>query len=212
MNSNLMKFGLTTKDVSDWVIESEVSSEDTKVTSYYIVQRFQGIEIFNAQSTVSVKEGKVINMGNRFKKDIGKKINSISPSLSVIEAINSAYSHLGIEAKPSFSIVETINKNAFKLSDGIQEDLISAKLVYQPTSDDKLKLAWAFQFYSPDGKHLWDLRIDALNGTILEKNDLTVSCNFGNSKQNNFPSGSIFNLKKTDLVNKVSLPLQIIFF
>ena len=209
LNSNLMKFGLTTKDVSDWVIESEVSSEDTKVTSYYIVQRFQGIEIFNAQSTVSVKEGKVINMGNRFKKDIGKKINSISPSLSVIEAINSAYSHLGIEAKPSFSIVETINKNAFKLSDGIQEDLISAKLVYQPTSDDKLKLAWAFQFYSPDGKHLWDLRIDALNGTILEKNDLTVSCNFGNSKQNNFPSGSIFNLKKTDLVNKVSLPLQI---
>lgn len=209
LNSNLMKFGLTTKDVSDWVIESEVSSEDTKVTSYYIVQRYQGIEIFNAQSTVSVKEGKVITMGNRFKKDIGKKINSISPSLSVIEAINSAYSHLGIEAKPSFSIVETINKNSFKVSDGIREDLISAKLVYQSTADDKLKLAWAFQFYSPDGKHLWDLRIDALNGTILEKNDLTVSCNFGNSKQNNFPSGSIFNLKNTDLVNKVALPLQI---
>ena len=209
LNGNLVKFGLTSKDVSDWVVESEVTSEDTKINSCYIVQRYQGIEIFNAQTNVSIKDGKVINVGNRFKKDIDKKINSITPSLSVIEAINSAFSHLGIKANPSFSIVETLNKNSFKLSDGIREDLISAKLVYQSTSDDKLKLAWAFQFYTPDGMHLWDLRIDALNGTILEKNDLTVKCDFGSSTQNNFPSGSIFNLKKTDFANKITSPLEI---
>jgi len=184
LNVEMKKFGLTSKDVSDWVIESEVTSDATKITNYYIVQRHQGIEIFNAQSNISVKDGNVIDVGNNFKKDVAQKVNSTTPKLSVIEAIASAYSRLGIKNPTSFSIRETINAKSFKLNDGVQKDPIMAKLVYQSIEDDKLKLAWSFQFYSPDGKHLWDLRIDALNGEILEKNDLTVRCNFGNLNTN----------------------------
>jgi extracellular elastinolytic metalloproteinase len=181
LDTNKNRFGLTNKDVSDWIIESEVYADGTKITSCYIVQRYQGIEIFNAQSNISVKDGKVINVANNFKSDIAGKINTTSPSLSVIQAITSAYSHLGILVPASFSVVETISNKSFKISDGIQEDRISAKLVYQSTADNGLKLAWAFQFYSPDGKNLWDLRIDALDGTILEKHDLSISCNFGDA-------------------------------
>ena len=209
LNSDITKLGLTSKDVSDWVVESEVTSEGTKITSYYIVQRYQGIEIFNAQSNISIKNGNVINIGNNFLKNIDKKVNAISPSLSVLEAISSAYSHLGITAQAKFSIVETINDKSFRLSDGVREDFINAKLVYQSTKDNKLKLAWALQFYSPDGKHLWDLRIDALNGVILEKHDLVVTCNFGKSKQNNYPSNYPFSFKENSAANTVVSPVQV---
>ncbi|MDD5151579.1 MAG: T9SS-dependent M36 family metallopeptidase [Flavobacterium sp.] len=206
LNNDMLKFGLTSKDVSDWVVESEVTSEGTKITNYYIVQRYQGIEIFNAQSNISMKDGNVIAIGNKFKKNIDKKINAIAPTISVLDAIASAYSHLGIKVPATFSIVETINDKSFKLSDGIQEGFISAKLVYQSVADSKLKLAWAFQFYSPDGKHLWDLRIDALNGLILEKNDLVISCNFGKAKKDIYPSNYPFNfienkIKKTAITS-----------
>jgi len=209
LNTDMTKFGLSSKDVSDWIVESEVTSEGTKITNYYIVQRYQGIEIFNAQSNISMKDGKVIDVGNNFVKNIDKKVNAIAPGLSVLEAIASAYSRLGIKAPTKFSIVETINDKSFRLSDGIQEDLISAKLVYQSTNDNKLKLAWAFQFYSPDGKHLWDLRIDALNGLILEKTDLVVSCNFGKAKQNNYSSNYPFSFKENVVASTIASPVQV---
>lgn len=209
LNTNLKKFGVTSNDVADWVIESEATSETTKITNFYIVQRYQGIEIFNAQSNVSMKDGNIINIGNNFKKDIAKKINTTIPNLSVLEAITNVYSLLGIKNPSLFTIVETINDKSFKLSDGIQENLISGKLVYQSTKDDKLKLAWAFQFYSPDGKHLWDIRIDALTGVILEKIDLTISCSFAHKKQNSYPANYPFNFNKSAVLSTVVSPVQV---
>ncbi|TRX24940.1 T9SS type A sorting domain-containing protein [Flavobacterium franklandianum] len=209
LNTEMKKFGLTTKDIADWVVESEVTSETTKINNYYIVQRYQGIEIFNAQSNVSMKNGKIINISNNFKKNVAQKVNETTPALSALEAIENAYSRLGINNSTSFSIVETINDKSFKLSDGIQEDLISAKLVYQSTKDDKLKLAWAFQFYSPDGKHLWDLRIDALNGVLLEKNDLTINCNFGYVKQTRYPANYPFNFNESTVSKTVTSPVGV---
>lgn len=203
LNSEMKKFGLTTKDIVDWVVESEVTSETTKITNYYIVQRHQGIEIFNAQSNISMKNGNVISIGNNFKKNVAQKVNTTIPKLSVLEAIANVYSRLGIKDPTSFAIVETINDKSFKLSDGVQKDLISSKLVYQSTKDDKLKLAWAFQFYSPDGKHLWDIRIDALNGILLEKHDLTISCNFGHIKQNSYPANYPFNFNESVVANAI---------
>lgn len=209
LSTEMKKFGLTTKDIADWVVESEVTSETTKITNFYIVQRHQGIEIFNAQSNVSMKNGKIINISNNFKKNVAQKVNQTKPTLSALEAIDGAYSRLGIKKPTSFTIVETINDKSFKLSDGIQEDLISAKLVYQSTKDDKLKLAWAFQFYSPDGKHLWDIRIDALNGVLLEKYDLTINCNFGHVKQTRYPANYPFNFNESAVAKTVASPVDV---
>lgn len=180
-DANRTKMALSSQDVSDWIIQSEVPGSGTKITSTYIVQRYQGTEVFQSFSNFAVKDGKVLNAGSRFVSNIAQKVNATTPSLSVIQAVTAAYSKLGITARTNYTIQETLNSKSFMLSDGVQEDPISAKLVYQ-TVGEKLNLAWALQFYSPDGNHLWDLRIDALNGSILEKNDLTVSCNFGDKK------------------------------
>ena len=62
LDANRSKLELTAADVSDWVIESEVPGSGTGITSTYIVQRYQGTEIFNAQNNVWVKNGKVLNI------------------------------------------------------------------------------------------------------------------------------------------------------
>ena len=196
LDANRGKYELNSNDVSDWIIESEGSSSSTKITNYRIVQRYQGIELFDAQSNVWVKNEEVINIGNRFRNNIAQKVNTKTPSLSVLQAIEKAYAKLEITNPATFTIVETVSDKKFKISDGIQEDFITAKLVYQSTLDKKLKLAWGFQFYSPDGKHLWDLRVDAIDGQILEKNDLVISCAFGN------PNHDDHNHAKIDLFSK----------
>jgi extracellular elastinolytic metalloproteinase len=180
LDTNKSKFGLTSQDISEWTIENEFLGQGTKITSTYIVQRHQGIEVFNAQSNVSIKDGNVLKLGNNFQSNVAQKVNTTTPSLNMFQAIKNAYSNVGITSVHTFVVAETINDKKFLLSDGLEQDQITAKLGYCQVAN-KLKLAWAFQFYAP-GNHYWDIKVDANNGTVLEKNDLTISCNFGNKK------------------------------
>ena len=182
LDNNRAKLGLTSQDVSDWVIANEVTGSGTKITSCYVAQRFQGIEIINAQSNASVKDGAVIRFGNNFQSNIAQKVNTTMPSLSVFQAVTSAYLKVGITGTRNFSVSENINDKSLKLSDGVQEDPIVAKLVFEPTADNHLELVWAFQFYSPDANHYWDIKIDAVNGSVVDKKDLMVNCSFGDHK------------------------------
>ena len=198
LDNNREKLRLTTQDVSDWVIESEVPGSGTGITSTYVVQRHQGIEVFNAQSNVWIKGGSVLNMESNFRANVASRVNTTTPNLTVLQAIASAYAKLGVTKSPNFSIVETLSNKSFKLNDGIDlEEIISAKLVYQTTKENQLNLAWGFQFYSPANGDLLDLRVDALTGAILEKNNLTISCNFGNHDHLASEKKAIFSFEKS---------------
>lgn len=208
LESNQSKLGLSKQDVSDWIIESEVTGSGTKITSCYIVQQYKGIEIYNAQSNVSLKGGKVIRLGDNFKSNIAQKVNSTVPSMTATQALQKVYTELGYKTNSRFTILETKNKNTFRLSDGVQKSPITAKLVYQPTTDDKLKLAWSFMFYSPNSDHLWAVRIDAANGKILAKDDLTLNCSFGEANAGNHAHNN-FNFNKSFYKNSSALPAQV---
>lgn len=207
-DSNYSKSGLTKQDVSDWVISSENYSDATKISNVHVTQRYQGIEIFNATSSAWVKDGQIINYTNNFKANIAGKANAVTPRLTAIEAAQSAYAKLKVVGLPVFAVAETINAKEFKLTDGLQEDQISAKLVYQTTEDNHLVLAWALQFYAPGSSELWDLRVDALKGNILEKNDLTVRCSFGElrhtGKHNHKHANESFSFTKNAFANNSS--------
>jgi extracellular elastinolytic metalloproteinase len=195
LDANRTKLGLSAQDVSDWIIESEGSSSTTKITNYRIVQRYQGIEVFDAQSNVWVKDGKAFNMGNRFRSNVAQKVNTTTPTLSVIQGITAAYSRLGITPAGTFSVKETLANGRLLLTDGVHEDPITAKLAFQEMADNKFKLAWAFQLFTPDAQHYWDIRIDAIDGSVLGKNDLTINCQFGDSRHKHADFKNNFNFE-----------------
>ncbi|MFZ4107018.1 T9SS-dependent M36 family metallopeptidase [Flavobacterium sp.] len=192
LEQNKTKFSLTSHDVSDWYIQSTGNSESTKIDTYWIMQRYQGIEIYNALSNVWMKNDEIINIENGFIPNISQKVNTTTPSLSVLNALQKGF--LAVNATSvSCQITETISSTEFKISNGnLIEDPISAKLVFQPIKNT-LNLAWDFTFYTQDHKHLWSIRIDATNGNLLEKNDMVISCSF-ESKNSTSKSGfSFFN-------------------
>ncbi|RAR71712.1 T9SS-dependent M36 family metallopeptidase [Flavobacterium aciduliphilum] len=191
LDENKGKLNLTSQDISDWFIESTGSSESTNIDTYWIKQRYHGIEIFNATSNVWVKNGEIINIVNGFIPNINSKINTVSPSLSVLDALKKGF----IATKSTDvngEIIQTIGTNEFKISNGtLNEEPITAELVYQPVGNS-LKLAWYFNFYTQDHNHLWSIRIDAVNGALLEKHDMVISCNFDNHKKTTSNKGFSF--------------------
>ena len=130
LNQNKAKYNLTDQDISDWIVESVGSSESTKIDTYWIKQRYQGIEIFNAASNVWVKNNEVINLENRFITNIEQKINSTNPILSVLNALSKGFIELNI-TDVNGQIIETINNREFKISNGnLSDEPIVAELVY----------------------------------------------------------------------------------
>jgi hypothetical protein len=183
LNSKSAKLDLSNADVKDWVIASEASSTDTKINNCYVLQRYQGIEVFRALSNFSIKEGQVVNVGNRFVANLSKKVNATKPSLSVLNALTKTYSKLNITPTAPFVILEKIGQYKFKISNGLSiEEPVSANLVYHLTKEKTLKLAWDFTINTPTHNHIWSVRIDALTGDILEKKDFNISCNFDINK------------------------------
>ncbi len=146
------------------------------------------------------KNGEVIKGGEDFIQNIASKTNSATPSISVIDGFSKALAQLNESPINGVQILKTNdsknNLNKFKLTNGrLTEDPINAQLVYFSANATTLKLAWSYEFYCQDGDHLWNVKIDALNGKLLDKQDLVISCHFGtknhaitneNNNTNNF--------------------------
>lgn len=180
LNANYSELGLTSQDINDWYVESEATSTATGITNYYVKQRYQGIELQHAQTNFSIKNGNVFYVANRFESNIAQRVNTTNPTYGVLEALSLAYNAFGLAPNQAFVIQKTIRTNYYQINDaiGIDEPVL-AKLVYQLNEDNKLRLAWDFTFYTPSYQNLWSVRLDAVNGAILEKQDLVISCTFG---------------------------------
>jgi len=177
VNDNIAKIGVQPQDVADLVIVNDFSSESTGIANYHVKQRYSGIEIYNSDSNFWIKNNEVLQGGEDFINGISQKINATAPSITVEKGVLEALEQLH-ENSFTVHILES-NTNAYKLSNGVlTEDPITAKLVYFLTDANKLRLAWAYEFYSQDTKHLWNLKVDAINGKIIDQNDMVLSCNF----------------------------------
>lgn len=196
LNANASKLELTPRDITDWIVETERASTGTNINNYYVKQRYNGTEVAGMRSNFWIKNGEVINLNSQFISNLSSKVNATTPTLSVLEGLSKAISLLSISNSGSFQIIETISPKEFKISNGtLTEDPVTAKLVYQVVDASTLKLAWEYTLYTPDFQHLWNVRIDALNGKILSKLDMVVACNFetkGNHKNHNHSSADLF--------------------
>lgn len=178
ISENKEKLNLSSSEINQWIIESETSSETMGLTNYMIMQTYNGVKIDNSYIYFWIKNDKIVNTPEGFIANIASKVNTTNATYNVVQGFSSALTKLN-ENTFSSTIISS-EKNKYKLSNGIlSEDPVSAELVYFPNQQGNLVLAWSYEFYSQDAKHLWKVKIDATNGTLLEKYDLVHNCNFG---------------------------------
>ena len=175
----LKKFELTNLDIQNLYVDSEYLSKKTQLTHVYVGQQYNGVKVFNAISSIAIKDDKVFYVGNSFVTNVSEKINTTTPVISQLQAINKVASQFKMPQVSGLKIVKS-EKNKYVYDKGtlFLED-IPVKLVFSTINDGVLRLAWDLSLYTLDGKHNWSARVDALTGDILEHNDLVISCDFG---------------------------------
>lgn len=189
-----------TTDISDISISSESFSKSLDAHTVYVDQNFQGIRIFNSVSPFIIQNGKVRSAQLSFLTDIAGKTNGTQPSINATTAISRTVSQLGLPTPAGLQLLETKNNHSYIFNDGnISLENIPVELVYHAMYEgESLRLAWDLSIYLLDGSHYYSVRIDALNGQILEVFDLVLSCNFGDHPHAHGPSESVLMATQSD--------------
>jgi extracellular elastinolytic metalloproteinase len=170
------ELGFEAADLDD-ALERRFETRHNGTTHLNLRQRVRGLEVISGNMGIAVdREGRVFARWSRFVPDAARRIDATRPTLSAREALARAASALELGAAAPNPVVRHlggVEQGVVFEGGAISRDEIPAKLVYQPDGE-ALRLAWDFVIRTPDGRHWWNLRIDATRGKLLERVDWTA--------------------------------------
>ncbi len=175
---------LSDTDVGNYTISDQYDNEQTGVTYTYLTQQVGDIRIFNAVSSMAIRDGKVVHFANRFHPNAAKKANAVTPSITQEQAIELAARHLGLKNPESPQLLQKEqNRLRYVFSNaGISKEDIKVELVLVFGSES-LQLAWNVIIHPIGTADAWNVRLDALSGSFIEKNNWTTYCSFKGDHQ-----------------------------
>lgn len=178
LSENKEALALSDTDVTNWRITSEHTSKQTGVHHIYISQEYNGIQIHGATAVFAIKGNKVFLTGNRLISNISDKTPSAAAKLTNEQAIYAAADRLNLQAP--LNLIRLENKNsetAVFSADGLSLEPIPVRAMYV-VEGDQLTLAWDLSIYEISTDHWWEVRVNAIDGSLINKNDWVVSCTF----------------------------------
>lgn len=205
---NKDKFGISTTDVSDFVIHNKHYARSTKTHNLYTTQRVNGIEIFHAVSVFAVDESQNVRVAKvDFVSNASQKINTTTAVLNPQQAINKAADYLNIDNRHDLLLIESVNAQQFLFnSANISQENIPVKLMFQPNEDKtQLRLVWDLSIYLLDSSHWYSMRIDAVTGDMLSILDWVSQCKFDHYHAENHYQNTGKTFGKNIILNKASV-------
>src|SRR5687767_6904865 len=101
------ELGLSEADLADVVVTDAYTSDHTGVSHVYLRQRFQGIEVYNANINVNVaSNGTVLSHGSDFIPNLASAVNRTSPVLDAAAATRAAAASVELTPIAVFNLLE----------------------------------------------------------------------------------------------------------
>jgi extracellular elastinolytic metalloproteinase len=174
----LKKTTFKSDDAKDFYIEKQFIDKKTGIKHVYVGQRYQGIKIKDAVSSLALRGDEVLYFANGFIPETSTKINTVTPSVTPLKSIETVMSHFKLQHAISSKLIKSKNNEYVFDKSGISQDEIPVNLRYV-LANDKLILSWIVEVYTDDRQHKWRVTVDATTNEIIEKQDLILKCDFG---------------------------------
>ncbi|MEZ4892349.1 MAG: M36 family metallopeptidase [Saprospiraceae bacterium] len=173
--------GLTNEDVAETNVNYEYTTKHNGVTHVWVQQQHLGIPVFNGLIGLNVsKKGEVFTVGHQFVRDLHRNVNTTLPSLSAYQALELGLEDLGLDGYSVPSLKEKINDQNWIFEGAeISRNPIKVSACYVKTSDGKARLAWTLVIDQKSSNDIWNLRVDAQTGLVLDKFNQTNYCKVG---------------------------------
>jgi subtilisin-like proprotein convertase family protein len=206
------ELGLAAGDYDCLQLNNHYESRLSKVQHYYFTQCYQGVEVYRAVFNMHIQQnGELLTWGSRLVPNLVSRIQATAPSLTAADAVEEAAAAMGYPVPDSLVVKSQAGGAAqavvFEKGELSVED-IPVRLVYQPMPDGSLRLAWDLNIQQMDGAHWWSLRVDALNGQLLERNDWVISCDFGHPHPGGESHGHGMEDEPTETLDVIEKPVM----
>lgn len=215
--AKMQQFQLTQSDIQQFVVTDQYTDRHNGVTHIYLRQVVNGIELFNANSSMHIaKDGQLISLENGFVPAAITKTNATTPAIGVSSAMQSAGNEVGINMQTAMSKADVpMQQNQVAFMDAaVSAEPIKVKLVYLNTPEG-IKLTYNVEVFNDETNDWWNVRVDALNGAYLEKNNWTTHCNISGHTFNHDASTmveqSLLSATASKTLGKASSPVYNVF-
>ncbi len=149
----------------------------------YLQQTYKGIDVYNAIKVLAFKNDKLVSVAGMRVSKMQLRVNNVEgvPYLRPENAVNAAAAHLNLTIAGALKPLNfTEGATEAEFSDlGISSQNIKVKLLWMPVENgQRVKLSWQVQIQPVKSPDHWLIRVDASDGSIINKDNLTVKCNW----------------------------------
>ncbi len=158
-------------DLKSFEIINEDFSTSMKGDVVKIQQSYNGIPIYNAIGTALIKDKKINYFDDNFAKNYTTIAKPASATANTSIFANTAQA-LGLKNAVQYQLIGIKDEE----KEGVAN--VRNRLIYFQTENNDLKLCYEFVFEEKGTSNYWAILADASTGQILNKENLTLSCNF----------------------------------
>ncbi|MFP3593910.1 T9SS-dependent M36 family metallopeptidase [Chryseobacterium sp. SIMBA_038] len=158
-------------DLTNFIIDNVDNSKSLNGNIVKFQQTYNGLPVYSSVGTVLIKDNKVVYYLDNFVKDYTASTpsNAIINKSTALQKIADELGNTDVSAFPILGFFEKAGK---------AKNTAKQRLVYANDSNGNLRLAYEYILEEPKSANYWNILVDANDGKIIEKNNLTLSCNF----------------------------------
>lgn len=160
-------------DLTNFIIDNTDPSISLNGDVVKFQQTYNGFPVYSSVGTALVKNNKIVYFTDNFIKDYTESTPNLA-RISKAVALQKIAEDLNNPEITNLIILGHLEKSGSRARSANQ------RLVYTNDRNGSLRLAYEYTFMEPKSPNYWNILVDANNGKILDKNNLTLSCSFHN--------------------------------
>ncbi|MCF6300251.1 MAG: M36 family metallopeptidase [Proteobacteria bacterium] len=175
------RYSLTSADIDEAIVQNSYTSKHNNVSHVYFKQTVDGIELHNGLFQINMDaNNNVISAHDQFVTDLANKINTTEPTINAEQAIGLAINSIGIQNTLQVKLLsaeKNRTQSALYSIASASMKPVPAKLVFALDQLQQPRLAWDLEIQRSDA--WWNIRVDAVSGDILAKDNWTAQESYG---------------------------------
>ncbi len=175
--------GLSQTDIQNSVVTNSYIIPSSNIRMVYLQQTYQGIPVYNRMQVLAFKDGALAsNAGERFlNPELKSRQANVSPAVNVSNAVQKSLAALQVKNAANIRVTAApvINGKASFGNMNFSLENVTAELIWYPIeTTGELKLVWQVFMAPQSDEDYWLARIDAATGSFIDKQSLTIKCNW----------------------------------
>ena len=175
--------GLSQADIQNSVVTNSYIIPSSNIRMVCLQQTYQGIPVYNRMQVLAFKNGALAsNAGERFLNPALKSRQAnASPAVNASDAVQKSLAALRVKDAANIRVASApvINGKAVFGNMNFSLENVTAELIWYPIKlTGELKLVWQVFMAPRSDEDYWLARIDASTGSFIDKQSLTIKCNW----------------------------------